>query len=125
MTNDLYFVNLRSLIAFLYIAVNDEDVMEDINDGIANGIDEQIELAEEELEEEEQQAATKSVETGDSDLDSESELAPPETSSPVKLQTPQKKLTEAEFRAEVLSPLRGRRASLLAEPAGPACLPNP
>ena len=53
MTNDLYFVNLRSLIAFLYIAVNDEDVMEDINDGIANGIDEQIELTEEELEEEE------------------------------------------------------------------------
>jgi hypothetical protein len=67
MTNDLYFVNLRSLIAFLYIAVNEEDVMDDINDGRANGIDEQIELPREESEEKEQPGTT-SVETGDSDI---------------------------------------------------------
>ena len=72
MTNDLYFVNLRSLIAFLYIAVSDEDFMDDINEGISNGIDEQIELAQEESEEKEQPRGTKTVETGDSDIDSES-----------------------------------------------------
>ena len=67
MTNDLYFVNLRSLIAFLYIAVNEEDVMDDINDGRANGRDEQMELPREESEEKEQPGTT-SVETGDSDI---------------------------------------------------------
>ena len=72
MTNDLYFVKLRSLIAFLYIAVNDEDFMDDINEGISNGIDEQIELAQEQSEEKEQPRGTKTVETGDSDIDSES-----------------------------------------------------
>ena len=72
MTNDLYFVKLRSLIAFLYIAGNDEDFMDDINEGISNGIDEQIELAQEESEEKEHPGGTKPVETGDSDIDSES-----------------------------------------------------
>ena len=72
MTNDLYLVKLRSLIAFLYIAVNDEDFMDDINEGISNGIDEQIELAQEQSEEKEQPRGTKTVETGDSDIDSES-----------------------------------------------------
>ena len=72
MTNDLYFVKLRSLIAFLYIAGNDEDFMDDINEGISNGIDEQIELAQEQSEEKEQPRGTKTVETGDSDIDSES-----------------------------------------------------
>ena len=46
--------------------------MDDINEGISNGIDEQIELPQEESEEKEQPRGTKTVETGDSDIDSES-----------------------------------------------------
>ena len=53
---------------------------------------------------------------------------PPEASSPVKLPSPEKRLTESEFRTRVLSPLRGplsRWGSLLAEPVGPACWQKP